>query len=161
MLKKIVCAFLILTFTLGMTVIVSSQEEEAVDCLSSVINRQLEEALLEEFGTTNPLEIGEEPYTRFLNDFVDRHNERNKIGNVNNNSLMEGTCAFCGRTQSITTTITWGAWLNTENIRVAGVFPNQFIENEQMRHGTRQTFTGCCNRLLSASQVSETRWVRA
>lgn len=89
MVKKYVCLLIAIVLALGTFTIVqaSSDNREPVEssneaeevlgvCLMSIVNREKEEALMEEFGTTNPLEIGEEPYTRFLNSFVDGRNER-------------------------------------------------------------------------------------
>ena len=128
----------------------------------------LDEALYQEFGTIDPLEIGEESYTNFLNDFVNSHNERVQ------NSLEEFalhysygiaprsiTCPGCGRWGSTSTAITsTGPWSLTGNTRTSGTFPNQFIENEQSRLIMRET-TGPCGILISRSSTTETRWVRS
>jgi len=128
----------------------------------------LEDALYQEFGTIDPLEIGEESYTNFLNNFVNTHNERVQKS-LEEFALLydEGvaprsmSCPGCGRWGSPSTVITaTGPWSLTGNTRTSGTFPNQFIENEQSRQVTRET-TGPCGILLARSNSTEFRWVRA
>jgi len=148
--------------------------------LPSLVNRDLEEALLEEFGTINPLEIGEEPYTRFLNNFVDMRNERVRTALAGIDMAMRADdidalefsadnvspraiCPICGRSWTSPSTITtWNTvWRPTGQTRIAGVFPNQFVENLESRYGTTEVIMSCCGGRISANQVRDTRWVRA
>ena len=86
--------------------------------------------------------LGEEPYANAI-------------------APMSMTCPGCGRWGSPSTAIiSTGSWFFTGNTRTSGAFPNQFIENEQSRHVTRDT-TGPCGILLARSNTTETRWVRS
>jgi len=182
--KKLACLLLALVFIMNVFVMVHASNihhdsEDTVDLLS-LVNRELDDALLEEFGTTNPLKIGEEPYTRFLNDFVDRHNERVQsafadigisrrvdvlgvnvlsISAFNAVNTASGTrCPGCGLDFTIPRIVTtWGEWGSTGLTRVAGTFPNQFIENQNIRHGLSQAIMNCCNILVVTISIRETR----
>jgi hypothetical protein len=146
----------------------NSESGEVICLLPSIINMELEEALFGQFDTINPLEIGSESYTHFINNFVDRHNER--VGNFRhdiNKAMMTydliapaSICFFCGRQWRAPRAVTtWGSWWATGNSRVVGIFPHQRLEFEQRRTGVTDNIMNCCGAVLNSHMSSQTRWV--
>jgi len=72
------------------------------------------------------------------------------------------TCWHCGT--SAPTVISPGDWGRTGASRPAGVWPNQFFENEESRRVTVSAICpnwATCGRTLHSSHFYEFRWVRA
>jgi len=77
---------------------------------------------------------------------------------VSTNSVS--MCVNCGSTRPLETS-TWSSWIFTGNSRIAGQFPHQYVENEQIRTGTINIVCWGCGVFMSSHSSSQTRWIRA
>ena len=167
MIKKITALLLVCAITLGVSTTVFSQ-----GLFPGIVANELENALLEAFDTTSPVEIGEYDYINFVNNFVYQRNvEAENFHAISGiyfpnpwlyanrpSAPLAMNCPFCGNWSVRLVTTYGGAWSFTGQVRAVGEFPYLNMEHKQSRVVVDEMI-GSCGTLVYRLVTTAIRWV--